>query len=240
MLNPFPQARCLLCHEIILPAIGWGALFSREKEQPVCPSCLAKFEKITGERCRLCSRPLQQLAEQFRRGDLCNDCLCWEVDLEWGGFLDKNISIFHYNEFLKETIARFKFRGDYVIAKAFAEPIKMAFSQQQLPNLLVPIPLSDERFYERGFNQAEALLIESGLTPAHLLTRIHTEKQSKKSRTERIHVPQVFQISHDISLERQMVTLIDDIYTTGSTLRHAAKLLKGAGAERIESLTLAR
>jgi competence protein ComFC len=174
--------------------------------------------------------------EQFRHGDLCNDCVRWEADPEWKGYLDQNISLFQYNDFLKEVIARFKFRGDYIIAKAFAEQIKSKLAKLEY-DFLVPIPLSEERLYERGFNQAEALLTVAGYTPTPLLTRIHSEKQSKKSRTERIHVPQVFQVSEN---ESGKILLIDDIYTTGSTLRHAAKILKEAGAERIQSITLAR
>lgn len=238
-MNLFPQPHCLLCHEVILPTIGWGALLSPEKERLLCSTCESKLEKISGERCRICSRPFSQLDEQFRHGDLCNDCVRWEEDPEWSGFLNKNLSLFLYHDFLKEVIARFKFRGDYVIAKVFAEQIRKELAKLEY-DILVPIPLSEERLYERGFNQAEALLTEAGSTPTQVLTRIHSEKQSKKSRTERIHVPQVFQMSDEIDLSGQTILLVDDIYTTGSTLRHAAKLLKGAGAVRIQSITLAR
>ena len=73
-----------------------------------------------------------------------------------------------------------------------------------------------------------------------LQTSSSAEKQSKKSRSERIHIPQVFQINPQVEIIGKHILLIDDIYTTGSTLRHAAKLLKESGAERIQSLTLAR
>jgi competence protein ComFC len=136
-------------------------------------------------------------------------------------------------------MARYKFRGDYILAKIFADYIK-GILQKINPDFFVPIPLSEERLYERGFNQAEALLTVSGFTPSKILTRAHSEKQSKKSRTERIHIPQVFQIDDQRDLIGKKVLLIDDIYTTGSTLRHAAKLLKKAGAKRVQSLTLAR
>jgi competence protein ComFC len=235
-MSIFSQPHCLLCHEPILPTISWTTLFSPEKEQLLCSTCECRLEKISGDCCRMCCRPFSQMDEQFRHGDLCNDCVRWEADPEWKGYLDQNISLFQYNDFLKEVIARFKFRGDYIIAKAFAEQIKSKLAKLEY-DFLVPIPLSEERLYERGFNQAEALLTVAGYTPTPLLTRIHSEKQSKKSRTERIHVPQVFQVSEN---ESGKILLIDDIYTTGSTLRHAAKILKEAGAERIQSITLAR
>lgn len=230
---------CLICHAIIPPIIGWTALLSPEKEKFICPTCEGKLEEIHGETCRICSRPFHVLDQQFRSGDLCHDCVRWEEDPEWSGFLDKNVSIFQYNDFLKDVIARFKFRGDYLLSKVFAESIKKRLSTLN-PDLFVPIPLSNERLYERGFNQAEAILLESGFLPTHLLSRVHSEKQSKKTRAERIHLSQVFKICDEINIEGKKIVLIDDIYTTGSTLRHAAKLLKGAGAESIQSITLAR
>ncbi|MEH6992696.1 ComF family protein [Neobacillus drentensis] len=235
----FPEAQCLICHEKIIPVIGWTAIFSEEKELIICSTCKDKFQRVEGEKCKLCSRPFQFLEEKFRRGEMCHDCERWEEDCEWKGYLHANHSIFIYNDFFKELMAKYKFRGDYVLAKIFADSVK-EFLKKIQPDLLVPIPLSDERLYERGFNQAEALIIESGLTPARPLTRIHAEKQSKKSRLERIHIPQVFQINPQVEIKGKLILLIDDIYTTGSTLRHAAKLLKESGAERIQSLTLAR
>lgn len=69
--------------------------------------------------------------------------------------------------------------------------------------------------------------------------RTHSEKQSKKSRYERIHAQQVFQVCSE-EVQGKRILLLDDIYTTGSTLRQAAKVLKSAGAIEVKSLTLAR
>ncbi|MFP7297248.1 ComF family protein [Neobacillus niacini] len=235
----FPEVQCLICDEKIQPVMCWTSIFSEEKELTICSSCQDQFEKIEGELCKMCSRPFRYLDEKFRRGDLCHDCKRWEEDGEWQGFLEANHSIFLYNDFFKEVMAKYKFRGDYILAKVFAESIKESVKTLK-PDLLVPIPLSEERLYERGFNQAEALIIESGLISSMLLTRIHGEKQSKKSRSERIHIPQVFRISSQVEIKGKDILLFDDIYTTGSTLRHAAKLLKESGAGMIQSLTLAR
>jgi competence protein ComFC len=238
-MNLFSQAQCLICHEIIQHKIGWKTIFSAEKGMNLCPTCEGKFHLIKGEQCRVCSRPFQFLDEKFRHVELCHDCKRWEEDEDWKGYLESNHSIYLYNDFFKEVMATFKYRGDYILAIIFAEKIKDLISKLQ-PDLLVPIPLSSERLYERGFNQAEALLNESGLPPTMLLTRIHSEKQSKKSRLERIHIPQVFKVDGQTEVIGKKILLIDDIYTTGSTLRHAAKLLKKSGAKGIQSLTLAR
>lgn len=230
---------CLICYNEISPKTGWLSLIAAEKKQTLCPSCRGKMADIEGTVCTICQRPLAKLDPRYIHGETCNDCVRWEKDPAWQGCLEQNHSFFLYNEFLQEVIARFKFRGDYILAAVFAE-----FIHEKLKNieadLLVPIPLSRERLQERGFNQAEALILEAGLTPDNILTRIHTEKQSKKSRQERIHVAQVFQLKPGAEIAGKRILLFDDIYTTGSTLHHAAKKLKTSGAASIVSITIAR
>ncbi|WP_311921608.1 ComF family protein [Heyndrickxia sporothermodurans] len=136
-------------------------------------------------------------------------------------------------------LARFKYRGDYILAKIFSQKIQKELEKISY-DAIVPIPLSNERLLERGFNQSTALATEANINVANLLTRVHTEKQSKKSRQERIHLQQVFNRRDDVKLEGENILLIDDIYTTGSTLRHAAKILKEAGAKSVTSITIAR
>ncbi|MBL4955036.1 ComF family protein [Neobacillus sp. OS1-32] len=235
----FPENYCLICHQRMMPEIGWRAIFSVEKERLICTECKGKLEKISGETCRICGRPLCLVEEKFRDGDLCHDCFRWEEDGQWQGFLTKNYSLFLYNEFVKEVIAKYKFRGDYALARVFAAYLKEVIKNLEA-DLFVPIPLSEVRLYERGFNQASALLVEAGLPSSEILTRIHSEKQSKKSRLERIHHPQVFKLIPEADIQDKKILLIDDVYTTGSTVRHAAKLLKQAGAQSIQSVTLAR
>ncbi|PLR90804.1 ComF family protein [Bacillus sp. T33-2] len=236
----FESEFCLFCHAELEPETTWHSLFWKVEEESVCPACRGKMIKIEGETCQICSRPFNTVDVSYQDGEVCLDCRRWEEDPDWSGCLSQNISLYVYNDFLKEIIARYKFRGDYILARGFSGDIKKVLSKFSI-DFLVPIPLSSERQYERGFNQAEALILEAGIQPAHLLTRLHTEKQSKKSRSERIHLPQVFQIGKDAAaVAGKIVLLIDDIYTTGSTLRHAAKVLKDAGATKILSLTLAR
>jgi competence protein ComFC len=230
---------CLYCHEELIPQISWSAFFTKDVPRYLCENCTEQLEKIHGKVCEICSRPLEGLDSQYVMGDRCYDCVRWEKDANWQGCLRKNHSLYVYNDFLKAVLSQFKFRGDYILSKAFAEKIL----QKLVPadyDFLVPIPLSSERLYERGFNQSEALIKEAGLEPTRLLHRIHSEKQSKKSRSERIHLTQVFQLREGVDVAGKKILLIDDIYTTGSTLRHAAKVLKEAGAEEISSLTLAR
>lgn len=232
-------SHCLICHAEIEYALSWRTLFGKEEAPKVCGECNENFAPITGEVCEICGRPFAFLEVEYREENLCFDCKRWEEDERWSGSIDRNRSLYLYTDFAKDVMAKFKFRGDYVLAEVFAEDFSQALQSFQY-DYIVPIPLSEERLYERGFNQGDALITTAGFKPTHLLSRVHTEKQSKKSRSERIHLQQVFKLETDLNLNSKTILLIDDIYTTGSTLRHAAKILKENGAAKVYSFTLAR
>ena len=233
-----PDANCLYCHGEVQYKVSWSSLLLPGKGQSLCETCQNRLKPLEGSLCTVCSRVLET---GYETEGCCHDCLRWEKDPEWSGVLGKNRSAFEYNDFMKEMIARFKFRGDYVLGQVFGQELRTCIQGFEY-DLLIPVPLSPERRYERGFNQAEALLAAAGLQWIQVIERVHGEKQSKKSRAERIHLPQVFTVTEEScsQINNQRIILVDDIYTTGSTLRHAAKLLLERGAGRVESVTLAR
>lgn len=240
---------CLVCNQTISNTTTWNMLFSLSRSQhksPLCTECTQQLEEISGEQCRLCSRPFSKLAAKYRKGDLCNDCFIWEEQPEWSGLLERNLSIFHYNEFLKEVLARFKFRGDHELVNIFASYMRQKFKQisdRKNTPIIIPVPLSPERLYERGFNQAYSLASLLHFPIDDILERVHTEKQSKKKRTERVLADSPFSLRHNIQRDRyanKQLLLIDDIYTTGTTLRQISKVLKPLSPKSICALTLAR
>jgi competence protein ComFC len=233
---------CLYCHRSYLDTWSWAALFGLNTEPLLCQSCTAKLELIKGDICRICGRSFSLFPEQYRQGDSCYDCIRWEEDEEWAGVLQQNRSLYVYNDFLKDVIAKIKYRGDTELVKAFYPIAHSKFERISRKSLLVPIPLSEERQYERGFNQAEIIArsITGNFQP--LLKRVaHEEKQSKKTRKDRVAKKNnPFIVTNEGDVKNKSILLIDDVYTTGSTLRYAAKVLKEAGADQISSITLAR
>jgi competence protein ComFC len=180
--------------------------------------------------------------EEHRRGEICLDCRKWEQDPDSTGLLRMNRSVYQYNEQMQEVLARYKFRGDAVICSAFEAEFREVYDlfYKKGNLLLVPIPLSGERLYERGFNQSlllAELLKERVVQP---LSKTETEKQSKKTRRDRLQRENSFHVSEPELVRGKDVLLIDDIYTTGTTLRMAAIRLRQAGAGEISALTLVR
>ncbi|WP_339213858.1 phosphoribosyltransferase family protein [Ornithinibacillus sp. FSL M8-0202] len=141
---------------------------------------------------------------------------------------------------MQDIIAKWKYRGDYELGTVFEESYTTYFQKAfaSIKNaVIIPIPLSMERLQERCFNQAEMLASFLSLKKMNILSRTHGEKQSKKSRNERIYSENPFILQEKLN---NPVILVDDIYTTGTTLRHAAKLLKDAGCPEVYSYTLIR
>src|SRR5699024_4625992 len=115
-----------------------------------------------------------------------------------------------------------KYEGDYVIGESiktkFTASFMSHFQKRDQGHVIVPIPLSKSRLYVRGFNQALTLATFLKKAPEECLIRLHSEKQAKKSKYERMMSRNPFQLTKKVT---KPVILIDDLYTTGRTLRHA-------------------
>jgi ComF family protein len=114
-------------------------------------------------------------------------------------------------------------------------------------DVVIPVPLHTSRLREREFNQS-LLLADQVATHLHLplsftnlVRTVSSEPQSTLSRKERIkNLRQAFTVRQPQSLAQKRILLIDDVFTTGTTVNECAKVLRNAGAEAVFVLTLAR
>jgi competence protein ComFC len=231
---------CLFCQQKLVAWTSWQMFLLLDKTtRNVCQACEQKLKKIPGVVCDTCGRSMANLPPDHHHK--CHDCLRWEEQPEMKGVLTKSRSIYLYNDFMKEILARYKFRGDHELVYAFQAVFQATFKQHySSSSMIVPIPLSDERLYERGFNQSEALAKLLNEPVSSLLLRQHLEKQSKKSREQRIHSKNIFTLNISADVKGRDILLIDDIYTTGTTLRHAAAVFLTKEAASVSALTLIR
>lgn len=228
------MSRCLICNAEIRVSFSWINFVKENDSDGICDSCKKRLEPISGERCTYCSRDLSLVPIEYQYGSVCRDCKMW-FDLG-ESHLDGNFSIFHYNEFMKDLIAQIKYRGDYKLLSVFSSYIVIP----DVVTCVVTIPLSSERHLERGFNQVEGIAAFANIPVTQALKRVHSEKQAKKNRVSRVKSEQVFSLC-DIELSGEVVLLLDDVYTTGTTLQNAAKVLKeDGGVDKVFSMTIAR
>ncbi|TMT00642.1 ComF family protein [Apilactobacillus kunkeei] len=222
---------CLLCKKVITYDISLSFLlsFKRLPKKYVCAECMNQFVRIDETRiCKSCGRQMDNLG-------MCIDCQKWcRLGDEF-----ENRSIFQYNEAMKNFMHRYKFVGDYQLRMIFQKEIRKKIRKDFV---VVPIPISAETKINRGFNQVIGLLGDIKYVEALKVKERRKVRQSALNRQQRIHNKQVFTINYESvpKIVNQKVLLLDDIYTTGTTIRHAAEVLKKNGAMQVLGLTLCR
>ncbi|MFT8391446.1 MAG: phosphoribosyltransferase family protein [Sporolactobacillus sp.] len=246
---------CLYCRKDRHLPLRFSRLLAAEDSPGFCASCLSRLSPINPQTsCAGCGRDLRLLPAEHHADGYCRDCRAWSAqDVDKYG---RNTALFSYNDWMKEIFSAFKFRGDICLMEGFKKEWRDAYhrltgrswrdfwrrgANQDNP-LLVPIPISRQRLTERGFNQADVLaqLLDGLIVPA-LSHDQGGGKQSKKNKRERMTMENnpfhlLPQWSEQLAGRRLLI--IDDIYTTGATIRKAATSLASAQPAAIDSLTL--
>lgn len=229
----FPRSRvCMLCGR------NYGERpFRALLAKHLCAKCLGQLLFIHAPYCDICGRPTAKGIER------CQDCLRRRET-----FFVCNRSAVQYNEIMRQWISNYKYQGREGLVEGLIELLYMVY-QQQFQHItfdaLTFVPLYEERLYERRFNQAEQLAVGlsrlSGIPVISTLRRIRdTHKQSRRSRQERLKsLIGAFAYQADDRMGNTIL-LIDDIYTTGSTINEAARVLKQNGWKAVYACTVAR
>lgn len=223
---------------------------------PICLSCQKHIAEQENYLCHLCSTKIfinKTLACPVCRARLANNKkTCHKKSL----FL-LAAATFYDDEIVKNLIWRLKYRKEKAaalpLAKILLEYIRIAgFIGSNGPlkpsnTVIAPIPLHSARERQRGFNQS-SLLAEKLAENLNLriVTSLIREKNTKpqaeieglEKRQE--NIAGCFNVKNNDEIKGKNILLIDDVFTSGSTLNEAAKVLKAAGAKKIIGLVVAR
>ena len=250
--------RCCFCERNVFHGVDWQqGVVSRwvvQKDRTaLCRDCLEGMTWLTagGALCRRCGRLMQEEhgAKREEERQICADCQWW---MREGAALCLNRSVAHYQGRLREQWRRYKYGGQRSLEALWVEMLIYGWQCHQAdlgwPDEILYVPMHPLSLQERGFNQAEVLA--SGLgewldkpVTDRLIRLTASVRQSQQGRQERLRaLDGAFALDggSERALVDKQVLLVDDIYTTGSTLEACARLLRGAGARRVASLTLAR
>lgn len=151
-----------------------------------------------------------------------------------------------YEGALRELVRLLKYGKVESVARPLSRLLAGAVPLDERFDLIMPMPMHWRKRWARGFNQAELLAKpvarRMGVKLAtNLRRRRYTPPQASLDEAQRRKSPEnSFRVRRTRHIARKRVLLIDDVFTTGSTLRAAAAALKSAGAAHVSALTLAR
>lgn len=226
LLDFFLPRFCLFCGA---PA-AWGA------ESMICADCESQIQWIHSPLCPCCGVPFKGAGPDH----LCSDCQQHPPPFR------RARAVAFYEGPVLEAIHRLKYQRRMVYARPMKSWLATALGQElaQTADLIVPVPLHPRRVRSRGFNQALLLaqaFPERPLARDVLIRRRWTAPQvglSGRARAE--NVRRAFAVTHPEAVAGKNILLIDDVYTTGATVRECARVLLKARANQVEVLTVAR
>lgn len=219
--------KCLLCGQTMKDVLTFSSLLLlRNDVSCLCLDCDSTFERIEEENCPNCMK--------IGLSTKCQDCQFWCKE----GIKVSHRAIFTYNQSMKNFFSRYKFDGDFLLRKVFSSFLSEEFKKYKEYQFVI-IPLSPERLLDRGFNQVEGLVEAAGFSYLDLLEKREERASSSKNRSERLATELPFFIKSGVTIPKKIL-LIDDIYTTGTTINRVKKLLEEAGAEDVKTFSLVR
>lgn len=227
LLNIFFPPVCPLCE---------GAL----KKNAFCGGCEDGFaeQSITVSFCTVCGIPF---ASGAAADHTCGQCLTEEVPFK------EARSAFIYDGNVLDAVHKLKYGAKVILAESLGELLLSAALKLSVrPEVVVPVPLHSKRLKARGFNQslllsrAVAKRLSLKLDYLSLRRTRPTVPQINLERAERQkNVKGAFEVGNKAAFKGKSVLLIDDVLTTGATVKECSKVLKKAGAE-VFVATLAR
>ena len=215
----YPQ-RCPICDGIV------------DMIRPqICPDCRRKIPVCREPRCVICGKKVLSDREMY-----CSDCM--ELSHE---FLQGR-SAWMYDGVVRRSLYRFKFANRRMYAPFYAQEMMRQMGHWLMTrdaDALIPVPVSRKKLHARGYNQAALLARELGVYTRIevrgdlLLRREGFVQQKALSRTlRRQNLRHAFYVPDGAQVPRTVI-LVDDIYTTGSTIDAASHVLRRAGVKNI-------
>lgn len=220
------------------------------KGRALCESCSADLPKIVSPFCDVCG---ESFRGQIDGGFDCPNCHKVSFNFEFA------LAALDQSDEALELVHRLKYGREIHLAGELGRLASRALQDRRFAAALaenwplVPVPLHRSRQRERQFNQAEEISFSiskaTGLPVHNLLKRVRrTVTQTRLSRKQRMdNLKGAFAIRSGwftknpiASLDAPGVILVDDVFTTGSTVDACAKVLRKAGVGRVAVLTVMR
>ena len=173
-----------------------------------------------------------------------------EKNLQERKYFNEHLYIFEYEGIIRRIILKYKFEDKAYLYKTFVNFLlknKNFFEFIKKYDIIIPVPISRKRRALRGYNQSELIVKEiANFTnlkeESDCLFKIkNVIEQSKLNKEERQkNIQGVYELRNKEKLYKNKILLVDDIYTTGSTVNECSKVLRGAKPKQIGIFTIAK
>ena len=205
----------------------------------------------------ICSKCNIQLKKQEKMGILTKEKL-EENSLEMEKHFEELMYIFKYEGQIRELILDYKFNEKSYMYKTFVNFLlknKKIFENIKKYDKIIPVPISKKRYKERGYNQSLLIAKEISMQISYetnnniklelvnncLIKTKNIIEQSKLNKEDRQHnIQGVYTLKNGSILTNKSILLVDDIYTTGSTVNECCRVLQQANPNKIGVLVLAK
>lgn len=209
------------------------------KHRSLCPRCSGDIKYLLRPLCRICG---MELAGEKDRDGLCGACLRTPPSF----FLAR--SLVRYDASVKQLIQRLKYAGDTSVNRGISEIISgSSLTDFSDCDWIVPVPLHVDRHRNRGLNQAAILArlffpekIPQIRSNWLVRTRNTTAQTRLSGQARRKNLKKAFDVRGGARLDSAVICLVDDVYTTGTTVEECSLTLMSYGAMKVKVLTLAR
>ena len=199
--------------------------------------------------CGICGRPCQ--TELCKKCEIkLNNLATVKIDRYQKKNYQKHLYLFKYEGIIKEKLIQFKFQDKIYLYKTFVNFMiknKKVCRFLKTYDIIIPVPIHYLRKVTRGYNQsafiAREIAKKQNLVYCEdvLLKKRNNQPQSTKNREERQKdVIGVYTLKNAHKIKDQNVLLIDDIYTTGSTVNECCRVLRQAKVKKVDVLTIAK
>ena len=220
----FPP-RCSVCDRIINP-----------KWEGICPDCLSKLTYINDPYCMKCGKPLDKCEKEF-----CDDCQSREH------IYDEGRAALVYDEYMSASIYRFKYNSKQEYSKLYGKIISERLSDKIMSwnaDVIIPVPIHKSKLKSRGYNQAALIAkeiskrvnipVEERIVSRTIPTKVMKNLGAKEREN---NLKKAFIVNKN-SVKLNSVIIVDDIYTTGSTIDAMSRILKDAGVSKVYYIAL--
>ena len=218
-----------------------GCRADTERGVHVCEQCAETAERIVAPYCQRCSNPFDGASTD---AFTCANCANREVHFECA------VAPYKSRGIVRDCIHAFKYNNALHLCPQLAAWLAETLNDPRITSCIadafIPVPLHHVRFREREFNQAEELARllakQTNIPMWHALKRIrYTTTQTKLDRSERMeNLHGAFRVRHTRRVKGRHLILVDDVFTTGSTVEECSRVLMRAGAASVRVITVAR